>query len=144
MILLAVVVASVGIVTNLITQQVRGQDPLYQCIESDEQPYQAYVTMAVTVDGQQLTIPENIGISPDCMRPIHTHDNSGLIHLAYEKPHEFRLGHFFWYWGFDIMRYDARVYVNGIDPGEEYLDTVLKDGMSTTIDFTSKRNTGII
>ena len=138
MIVLAVIAVAGGLITNVITQQVRAQDPLYQCIASEDQPYQGYVTIFVTVDSKEITVPKNIGISPDCVRPLHTHDSNGVIHIAYERPYDFRLGHFLWYWNFDILRYDATVYVNDSNVGEKYLDTVLKDGMSIRIDFKSK------
>ncbi len=138
MIALAVIAVVAGVITNIVTQQVRAQNPLYQCIASEEQPYQAYVTIFVTVDNQEVVVPKDIGIAPDCVRPIHTHDASGLIHVAYERPHEFMLGHFLWYWNFDILKYDATVYVNGSNVGEKYLDTVLQDGMSVRMDFISK------
>jgi len=140
MIALAVIAVVAGVITNIVTQQVRAQDPLYQCISSEDQPYQAYVTIFVTVDNQEIVVPKDIGITPDCVRPIHTHDTNGYIHIAYEKPHDFRLGHFLWYWNFDILKYDATVYVNGFDVGEKYLDTVLEDGMSIRMDFRSKNS----
>jgi len=143
MIVLVVIAVAAGIITNIITQQVRAQDPLYQCITSEDLPYQAYVTIFVTVNNQEITVPKNIGILPDCVRPMHTHDSNGVIHIAYEKPYDFRLGHFLWYWNFDILQYDATVYVNGFDIGEKYLDTVLHDGTSIRMDFKSK-NSNII
>ncbi|MEM2760453.1 MAG: hypothetical protein QXU32_11925 [Nitrososphaerales archaeon] len=142
MIALAVIAVAAGVITNIITQQARAQDPVYQCIESDNLPYQAYVTISVSINGQPIEVPANIGMQENCLRPIHTHDNSGLIHIVYDRPYDFKLGHFLWYWGFDIQKYDATTYVNGIQH-ERYLDTVLRDGMSIIIDFKSKPS-GII
>ncbi len=143
MVVLAAIAVGAGLVTNVIAQQARLQDPLYQCLPSDERPYQAYVTISVTVNNQQVEVPKGIGVSPDCLRPIHTHENDGVIHVAYEKPYDFSLGHFLWYWNFDISKYDAKVYVNGMDVSEKYLDTVLKDNTSIIIDFRSK-DSGIV
>lgn len=137
MIALAVIAVAAGIMTNIITQQARAQDPLYQCIESDNLAYQAYVTISVTVNGLPVEIPSGVGIQENCMRPIHTHDTSGLVHIVFSKPYDFRLGHFLWYWGFDIQSYDASVYVNGVAQ-QNYLDMVLRDGMTVIIDFKSK------
>jgi hypothetical protein len=137
MIALAVIAVAAGVVTNIVTQQARGSDPLYQCIESDNLPYQAYVTVSVSINGQPIEVPANIGIQDNCLRPIHTHDTTGLVHIVYDRQHDFRLGHFLWYWGFNIQQYDATVYVNGI-PQDKYLDTVLRDGMSIIMDFKSK------
>ena len=137
MIYLAVFAVSAGIVTNLVTQYTRAQDPIYQCIDSDNLPYQAYVNVFVNVDRQPMEVPVDIGITDDCLRPIHTHDNSGLVHIVFDSSYEFRLGHFLWYWNFNIQEYDAKVYVNGIEQ-EKYLGTVLQDGMSIIMEFKSK------
>ena len=137
MILIAVIAIAAGVVTNIITQQTRAKDPLYQCIESDNLPYQVFVTVSVSINGQPVEVPANIGISENCLRPIHTHDASGLVHVVYDTPHVFTIGHFLWYWSFNIQQYDATVYVNGVEQ-EKYLDIQLRDGMSVTLDFKSK------
>ena len=137
MIVLAVIAVVAGIVTNIISQQARAQDPLYQCIESDNLPYVAYVTLSVNVDGRPTEVPANIGIREDCLRPIHTDDSSGLVHIVYDRPYDFKIGNFLWYWGFKIQQYDATVYVNGVEQ-DKYLDIVLRDGMSIVMDFKSK------
>jgi hypothetical protein len=95
------------------------------------------VTVSVSINGQPIEVPANIGILENCLRPIHTHDTTGLVHIVYDRQYDFRLGHFLWYWGFNIQQYDATVYVNGI-PQDKYLDTVLRDGMSIIMDFKSK------
>ena len=137
MIILAVIAVAAGVITNIITQQARAQDPVYQCIESDNLPYQAYVTISITINGQPSEVPANIGVLDNCLRPIHTHDRSGLVHIVYDRPYDFKLGHFLWYWGFDLQQYDATVYVNGVQQ-DKFLDMVLRDGMTITMDFKSK------
>ncbi|NMJ87649.1 MAG: hypothetical protein EX285_07425 [Thaumarchaeota archaeon] len=137
MILLALIAIIAGIVTNIIAQQTRSQNPLYQCIESDYLSYDVYLTISTNIDGKPVEIPDNIGILEDCLSPVHTHDNSGLVHVVYDRPYEFRLGHFLWYWGFNIQQYDATVYVNGIEQ-DKYMDVVLRNNMSIVIDFKSK------
>lgn len=142
MVALAVVAITAGIITNIITQQARAQDPIYQCIASDNLPYQAYVSVSVTVNGEVTEVPASIGISDNCLRPMHTHDSTGLLHIVYDRPYDFKIGHFLWYWGFNIQEYDATVYVNGVKQ-DAYLDTVLRDGMTIIMDFRSKPS-GII
>ena len=137
MIILAVIAVAAGVITNIITQQARAQDPVYQCIESDNLPYQAYVTISITINGQPSEVPANIGVLDNCLRPIHTHDRSGLVHIVYDRPYDFKLGHFLWYWGFNLQQYDATVYVNGVQQ-DKFLDMVLRDVMTITMDFKSK------
>jgi hypothetical protein len=66
--------------------------------------------------------------------------NENVIHVAFEEPHDFTLGHFFYYWlGNDILLYDIVVYVNG-DPytGGDFRDIVLVQGDTIRIELTTK------
>lgn len=36
--------------------------------------------LTITVDGVKEVIPANVGIVPNCMSEIHTHDETGVIH----------------------------------------------------------------
>ena len=73
-------------------------------------------------------MPSQIGIKPDdrCLYWLHTHDNSGIIHVESPEKRDFTLGQFFDIWNktFDnckIFNYTASddnintlsVYVNG-------------------------------
>lgn len=49
--------------------------------------------------GKAVEIPANIGISPTCMRALHTHDNTGVIHIETPVHHDFTVGDFFSNWG---------------------------------------------
>jgi len=76
--------------------------------------------LTITIDGQTVTIPANIGIDaslwqdhsldqyssmPDMpdgmsgMAPLHTHDTSGTIHVESRVSREYTLGDFFRIWG---------------------------------------------
>lgn len=42
--------------------------------------------IAITVDGAPETIPANIGIAATCMAEVHTHDDTGSIHIETVSP----------------------------------------------------------
>jgi hypothetical protein len=80
----------------------------------------------VLVDGQPVSVPANIGI--DAARrgisPLHTHDDSGVIHIESPVKRQFSLGEFFTEWGVSLSADNigglrstdgktVRVYVNG-------------------------------
>jgi hypothetical protein len=119
--------------------------------------------LRILIDGQQINIPANIGISigrltdlhlgmKRSMSPTHTHDNSGTIHLENlnpsAKPVTMTLGYFFYVWGktFNkscIFEYctdkgTLRVFVNGreIDKFEGY---VMRDGDDILIEYRSEK-----
>jgi len=83
-----------------------------------------HFTLSISIYGQQATIPEGVGIHPNLWRfhaldsyatnpgtaPIHTHDNTGLIHIeATGPPIGYTLGDFFAIWG---LRFDENCLSN--------------------------------
>lgn len=55
----------------------------------------------IFINGQQLTLPANIGIddAKGFIAPIHTHDETGMIHVESPVTEKFYLGQFFDIWG---------------------------------------------
>jgi len=63
--------------------------------------------LIITVDGENEIVPADIGITPDCMPELHTHDTTGQIHAESFLPgriSEFNLSHFFAIWQKDYQR----------------------------------------
>lgn len=60
----------------------------------------------VYVAGKHVVVPAGIGIDPDYrfISPLHTHDESGVIHVEAPTVRKFTLGEFFGVWG---VRLDA-------------------------------------
>jgi hypothetical protein len=140
MITLAIVVLAAGLATNFILGYLRSQDPIYQCIkDAKSQPFQLSIPITVTRDGKNVPVLPGIGIdNNNCMRPIHTLQPN-VIDVAYSRSYPFTLGHFLYIWKIDITKYNTKVYVNNIlHKDGNYLDIVLKQGISIRVDFTSK------
>ena len=53
------------------------------------------------IDGRRVTVPANIGIeeTQGFISPLHTHDESGVIHVESPDVRTFTLGQFFAVWG---------------------------------------------
>lgn len=94
--------------------------------------------LTITINGEAVEIPANIGIEPGIMRPTHTHDTSGKIHIEGPCPRTFTLGDFFDVWGQTLNEtcvmnscedatHMLTMYVNGIE-STEYRNLILKDG----------------
>jgi len=45
-------------------------------------------TLQILLDGQELTIPANIGVTPERLYAYHTHDTSGQLHYDGEAAHQ--------------------------------------------------------
>ena len=91
----------------------------------------------IYVDGEQVIIPADVGITPDCMKAVHTHDETGKLHLEYPQQYDFVLGDFFAVWeqpfsATELLDYSTedggtiRMLVDGQE-SDAYEDLVLED-----------------
>lgn len=98
------------------------------------------------IDGERIEVPADIGIDPGSgtMASLHTHDDSGQIHLEAAEPYAFTLDHVFTVWGVEFARDQLggmkettekklEVFANGrpVDP-RTY---VLKDGDKVVVAY---------
>jgi len=62
--------------------------------------------LSVFVDGKHVPVPANIGIEPSgrTMAALHTHDDSGMIHVESPVVRSYNLGEFFDVWGVRLAR----------------------------------------
>ena len=58
--------------------------------------------LKIIIDGQQQRISSGIGVLPGIMRPVHTHDSSGEIHVEAPCFREFTLKEFFDVWNKEL------------------------------------------
>ena len=101
--------------------------------------------LTIILDGEKQSLPANIGVTGNIMRPIHTHDSTGVLHVEAPCQREFRLGEFFEVWGKTFSttcildKCDGRITmtVNGVENTlfENYL---MNDNDNITITYTSK------
>ena len=73
--------------------------PVLECVDHDNLGTHIHVTLATVFNGQPSTLPAGIGITPDCMSPTHTHDDSSLIHIESPGNQVHTVGDFFDIWG---------------------------------------------
>ncbi|HEU4622901.1 MAG TPA: hypothetical protein VFS42_11825 [Burkholderiaceae bacterium] len=84
-----------------------GQGQTVQGVPCDvmSEAYHVHTHVSIFLNGQQLAVPNNIGIVPagggstGCTYEIHTHDTSGKIHVEAPAPKDFTLGQLFAIWG---------------------------------------------
>jgi len=73
-------------------------DPLTMCIQHQNLTMHTHPHIAITIKRQAQEIPANIGLSATCMRPVHTHDATGTIHIEFPFQYDAKLGDFFKIW----------------------------------------------
>jgi len=138
-----------ALVINIV---IAGPPPLEQCISSENMPstgskylFHQHAYLDVTLDGEPFTVPANVGIADGCVRPLHTNDTSGTIHLQYVKPVKFTLSDFVKLWGLNLNQYDVKVLVKDADDADfkevnvsEINTLFLRDGMRIKMELTSR------
>lgn len=55
--------------------------------------------LGVFIEGQAVDVPSEVGIAGAIHSPLHTHDDTGVIHVESEVPRTFTLGELFDVWG---------------------------------------------
>jgi hypothetical protein len=96
-----------------------------------EQGLHWHPELKIFVKGQEIKIPENVGLGA-VHNPVHTHEDMPIIHLEFPglvRETETELGKFFEVWGKDFMELGATVTmtVNG-NPNNELENYKMKDG----------------
>ena len=105
----------------------------------------------VVVDGKPVTVPSQIGINSSLWKdrsldkyglqglsPLHTHDNSGTIHVESNANRSYTLGEFLNIWGgLDLngKKTVKATLVNGSNPVSDYKNLVLRDGQRIRLEI---------
>jgi hypothetical protein len=76
-------------------------------LDNEELAFHKHAKLLVFVDGKEVPVAAGIGIDQDAKKisPLHTHDDSGIVHMEAAKPTRFTLGQVFTEWG---VRFDDR------------------------------------
>lgn len=105
-----------------------------ECEKREHSDFHIHSHLDIFINGEKFTIPSDIGIIPNtCLYWMHTHEDSGVIHIESPENRTFTLGQFFHIWGeklsnnqiFDNIVEDNKtlsVYINGkkVSDGTEY------------------------
>lgn len=95
-------------------RQADSQDITKICIQHRNLRMHIHPHLKIVIKGEEEAIPANIGIpSPTCFRPIHTHDDSGTLHIEFPNPRDVRLGEFFLIWGKQFNSNQIFEFTNG-------------------------------
>lgn len=113
-----------------------------------------HVKLQIIIDGSQEVIPANIGMSATCDKAVHTHDQTGEIHVESPVKYEFRLKHFFQIWGRPFTRdnilgnvadstHTLNFRVNN-QANLDYENLVLVDGQQIGIEYARKSSSSLV
>lgn len=118
-----------------------------QCLQYGHQNITLHIhpLLKIVVDGEVEGIPANIGVVPNCMAEVHTHDASGELHLeSATQDRTFTLADFFAVWGVPVARdgFTHSVTINGEEVSDIGART-LNDRDEIVITYTSAGGTPI-
>lgn len=116
------------------------------CLRS-KPAYHVHPELTILINGKSSPPPKNIGVSPNCMLPLHTHANDGVIHTEPPGPKDLTLGQFFTVWGktfnkdqiLDFKRTNQAELILTVDgqPNSSWENLVLKDKQKIIISYTN-------
>ncbi len=109
-----------------------------RCEAMESSNFHIHVHLSIFINGQNYRVPALIGITNNCLYWLHTHDNTGIIHIESPQKKDFNLGDLFDIWNkkFDndhLFNYIVNdnnplsIYINGTETPTEtnYRDIVL-------------------
>ena len=100
-----------------------------RCDTMEYTQFHVHAHLDIIVDGKPFIVPSQIGIDPNgrCLYWLHTHDDTGIIHIESPVEREFTIGNFIDIWGqtfntthlFDTNLFNdingvLNIYVNGV------------------------------
>lgn len=104
-------------------------DPLSLCIQHTNVRMHIHPRLKMVVKGEEIKIPHDVGVSATCMRPVHTHDDSGTLHLEFPNTTDVPLGYFFKVWEKPLSSFgmNHKMKVNGKE-NTELENYIMRDG----------------
>ena len=124
------------------------------CDKVEHLVYHNHTKLVINIQNETHNIPAGIGIIPnDCIFWLHTHDDSGIIHIESPVKTAFSLDQFLKVWDiFDNSSFIENISKNDIvtknvsmvsenrsqSKSDNYKDIILENNAIITIDFANK------
>ncbi len=150
---IGIIALSVVILAGIVGVAFQGEKnftPRSECVEhSQTLGMHIHPNVKIIINGQTQPIPANIGISSTCMMAIHTHDDSGKVHIEYPEVRDFQIGDFFANWEQPFSKnqildkksdatHTITMTVDG-KPSNEFEKLTMKDGQQIVIEYAEKK-----
>ncbi len=122
-------------------------DPtLSTCISQSSIVMRLKVNLRIIINSSEIRIPKNIGVTADCVRPVHTKDASGTVYVESPVNYPYTLKDLFAVWNQIFNKnqlfflranenHKIMMTVNG-KPNLDYENHVLVDGEQIVITYT--------
>jgi hypothetical protein len=101
-----------------------------ECNSMEQFAMHIHAHIDIIINGVYFLVPSQIGIPSSCFYWLHTHDESGIVHIEAPMHRDFTLGQFFDIWGKKLSNDQIFTYVaNANNPLNVYINgTKVPDG----------------
>jgi hypothetical protein len=119
------------------------------CDSLEQTAYHIHAHLTIYINGNQVAVPQGVGIAPDqsCLYWLHTHSSDGVLHIEAPKKVSPTLGDFLGIWGQSFSQLGFHnelastanwtVYVDGKQVTSNFNQLVLQAHMVITIAYNS-------
>jgi len=90
----------------------------------------------ILLDGDDVPLPADIGVSRSCVQEIHTHEPDGVIHVESDVDKGYTFADFLGVWGFplDQAGFVTRLTVNG-EFNDNDINFLFEDGQEIVLEY---------
>ena len=94
------------------------------CVTHSDSINHYHPWLYIKINGELVNIPENIGVTEECMYPVHTHSPDGKLHIEIptSQPLKIKVESFFTVWGTEFNENQILDY--SVDADHEIVMTV--------------------
>ncbi len=93
--------------------------------------------LSIYIDGKNVPLPAQVGITNNCFYWLHTHDTTGVIHMEAPKPVKLTLGTFLQLWRDQFSRLQYQDQLSSTTGWTVYLDGKPYNGDFNKIELKS-------
>lgn len=92
--------------------------------------------LVILLDGEEIPLPVNIGVEPNCVRELHTHEPDGVIHVESDVDKGYTFADFLGVWGLplDQAGFITRLTVDG-EFNDNDINFKLEDGQEVILEY---------
>jgi hypothetical protein len=108
-----------------------------QCNVNEQLAFHIHAHLSMYIDGQNVPLPAQIGITNTCFYWLHTHDTSGIIHMESPIQTTFTLGTFLQLWRQQFSQLQYQNQLSSTDGWKIYIDGKPYNGDFNKIELKS-------
>lgn len=99
-----------------------------------------HATLQIVVDGKLETVPADIGVTEACHFALHTHDETGTLHIEAQDVYPYTLADFFRVWQKPMERsgYTLTIFVDAQEYKGSAEKLVFKDKQQIILSYVRK------